>query len=195
MQEAVESKEQQIKEANNKKKVVKSDGEPPASTTHLQAESTLDQENEVELENDPNHVLKEKLHRGIDNPADKIENYIQSKMNPVVIEGVNDHTKLTNSPHKNFETIYDSMFHGDTETKFSTIDDERIKMGSNLKAMGRMSHKGANDDVKKQGTRMGNIKDVQLDQGEINMGTEQEAIDKSNENKELLKKIDIQGMF
>ena len=74
--------------------------------------------------------------------------------------GVNDETKLTNSPHKNFDTIYNSMFHGTKETYTSTIDDERIKMGSNLKAMGRMSHSGATESTRKQETRMGNIKDL-----------------------------------
>lgn len=37
-----------------------------------------DQEAETELENDPNHVLKEKLHRGIVNPLDSIEQKIES---------------------------------------------------------------------------------------------------------------------
>jgi hypothetical protein len=52
------------------------------------------------------------------------------------------------------------MYHGSKETHTSTIDDERMRMGDNLKAMGRMTHTGANDDVRKAGTRMGNIKDV-----------------------------------
>jgi hypothetical protein len=37
-----------------------------------------DQEAETELENDPNHVLKEKLHRGLINPIDQIEQKIAS---------------------------------------------------------------------------------------------------------------------
>ena len=132
------------------------------------------------MENDPNHVLKEKLQRGLDNPVAKIEEYVAGKMSPHPIEGVNDHTKLTNSVHKNFDTIFDSMYHGSAVTGFSTIHDERIKLGSNLKAMGKMSHKGGVEDVRKQGTRMGNIKDVQIDSDqEINTGSVQEAIEKS----------------
>ena len=104
---------------------------------------------EAEVENDPNHVLKEKLHRGIDNPVEKVEQYVQGKMAPITIEGANDHTKLTNSVHKNFDTIFDSMYHGTMETSFSTIHDERMKLGTNLKAMGKMTHKAANDDVRK----------------------------------------------
>ena len=81
-------------------------------------------------------------------------------MTPLTVEGANDHTKLTNSVHKNFDTILDSMYHGSAVTSFSTIHDERIKLGSNLKAMGKMTHKGSVDDVRKEKTRMGNIKDV-----------------------------------
>jgi hypothetical protein len=73
---------------------------------------------------------------------------------------VNDQTKLTNSPHKNFNIIYDSMFHGSKETSFSTIHDERMKLGSNLKAMGKMSHSSTTESTRKTETRMGNIKDV-----------------------------------
>ena len=103
---------------------------------------------------------------------EKVEQYVQGKMNPHPVEGVNDHTKLTNSVHKNFDTIFDSMYHGSAVTSFSTIHDERIKMGSNLKAMGKMTHKGGVDDVRKQQTRMGNIKDVQLDSDQqINTGS------------------------
>ena len=91
---------------------------------------------------------------------EKIEQYVQSKMTQNTVEGVNDHTKLTNSVHKNFDTIFDSMFHGSSVTSFSTIHDERMKLGSNLKAMGKMTHKGGEEDVRKEKTRMGNIKDV-----------------------------------
>lgn len=77
LQGVIESKDQEIKLENQKK-----NEDPPSSRTNLQSESSLDQEQEaeIELENDPNHVLKEKLQRGIDNPVDKIEQLIESKM-------------------------------------------------------------------------------------------------------------------
>lgn len=99
----------------------------------------------------------------MDNPVDKIEQLIEGKMTKTHLQGVNDNTRLTNSVHKNFDTIFESMYHGSKETGFSTIDDERKRMGGDLKAMGKMSHSGAVEDVRKKNTRMGNIKDVQLD--------------------------------
>jgi hypothetical protein len=74
-----------------------------------------------------------------------------------------DKTNMQASPKENFRRIYDSMFHGSGSVSYSSIHDERIKMGDNLKAMGKMTHRSSTESVRKVETRMGNIKDLQIE--------------------------------
>ena len=82
------------------------------------------------------------------------------------IHGLNDKSNLHQSPKKNFEAIFNSMNKGTKVIKDSSLAEEKKKFGDNLKEMGKMSHKGANEDVRKEQTKMGNMNNVQVESEE-----------------------------
>lgn len=99
------------------------------------------------------------------------------------------------------------MFHGE-EIKHTDLTIEKKKVGENTKEMGKMSHNNAVGENHAKDFKKGDLSHVQIDEGEqINTGSVEDAIesskqlinskkaDKSSENQELLKKIDIQKMF
>jgi multidrug efflux pump subunit AcrB len=67
------------------------------------------------------------------------------------------------------------MFHGDGNVQHNTIQHERDKMGENLKAMGKMSHKGASDPVRKNDIKMSNDKNLQLTDTVDDLSLEEQA--------------------
>lgn len=92
---------------------------------------------------------------------------------------------------------------GTKEIKDSSLEEEKKKFGENLKEMGKMSHRGANESVRKEATKMGHNNNVQVEaelgsEAEVSQASEsgeQAPVDEAQENKELLKKIDLDGMF
>jgi len=62
------------------------------------------------------------------------------------------------------------MNHGTKDLVDSNLNEEKKKMGENLKAMGKMSHSGPNYDVKKEKTKMGNSNNV-LAEADVNIGS------------------------
>lgn len=73
--------------------------------------------------------------RGVNNPLDKIEAKILSQKKKIDNK-LDDGSSLFDSPHKNFQRVYNSMNHANTNIQSSTLEQERKKMGDNLKAMG-----------------------------------------------------------
>lgn len=53
------------------------------------------------------------------------------------------------------------MNHGTKDLQHSNLDAERTKLGENLKEMGKMSHKGANQDVRKEKSKLGDMNSLQ----------------------------------
>ena len=115
-------------------------------------------------------------------------------------------TSLYKSPKKNFELIYNSMYHGEP-VGHEDLAKTRQKTGEKNKEMGKMSHNNAVESNHNKEFKKGDLNHVQLDEGEdINLSSVEEAKKdgqkilaqqgaKSSENQELLKKIDIKKMF
>ena len=86
---------------------------------------------------------QDKLMTGIKNPINdqihKIE--MQQKNSDKKVHLLHDDTDLNKSSHYNFHTIYNKMFHGSKDVSTKGLEEERIKMGNDLKAMGQMRHK------------------------------------------------------
>ena len=64
-------------------------------------------------------------------------------------------TSLFKAPKANFNIIYNSMFHGNTDIQHNDIHKEAEKGAGKNKEMGKMTHKGATESVRKGEMRKG----------------------------------------
>ena len=118
---------------------------------------------------------------GVDNPVAKTLEKIEHQRRDITDKQVHlfqDDSDLNSSVHKNYNTIYNTMYKGTTEMKHSSIEEERAKQPENIKDMGKMSHRDSNESVRKQETQVGNLSHVQAE-SQINLGTVEEAIAQS----------------
>lgn len=61
---------------------------------------------------------------------------------------------------KNFHEIFNSMYQGSKKIENTNNDQNRKRMGDNLKEMGKMKHSEAFESVKKNQTKMGRIENI-----------------------------------
>jgi hypothetical protein len=95
---------------------------------------------------------------GVENPFDKITSKIEMSQHDKSGEYtiIKDDTNVADSPHKNFDKIFNSMSHiGDGSLSDSTIHEEKERMGENLKAMGQAEDSRHGQSVRKEDTKMG----------------------------------------
>mgnify|MGYP006111053509 CR=1 FL=1 len=69
-------------------------------------------------------------------------------------------TSIYKSPKRNFDIIYNSMFHGDTSDHHSDLAIEKKKVGENTKEMGKMSHNNAVNDNHGKDFKKGDLSHV-----------------------------------
>lgn len=98
---------------------------------------------------------------------------------------------MTTSPKKNFQRVFESMQHGHNKELHSDLNEERTKMGTNLKEMGKMSVRTG--DIRKEKIKMGDRQSVQVEE-ELNV--EENTDDKlKKENEELINQLDLDSIF
>jgi hypothetical protein len=126
----------------------------------------------------------EKLIAGLKNPVQDIQDKLAAKISntgETVIIKDDIPTSLFISPKKNFDIIYNSMFHGE-EIKHTDLTIEKKKVGENTKEMGKMSHNNAVGENHAKYFKKGDLSHVQIDEGEqINTGSVEDAIESSKQ--------------
>jgi hypothetical protein len=88
----------------------------------------LDTESSLQSKSDPNKRLTQKLTAGLKNPVQDIESKLASKIEHqgenIVIKG-DIGTSVFKSPKKNFDIIYNSMYHGNSNIEHQDLNKQK----------------------------------------------------------------------